>query len=138
EEDKAATRIHALLDGPSVAGAFAFELRPGDATTLDVRCRLFPRVEIGSVGIAPLSSMHFFGPDNRGAVDDIRNAVHDSEGLQIITGRGERLWRPLGNPPALRLSGFVDQDPRLFGLAQRNRSFDWFGDPAAAFQNRPS
>ncbi len=136
-EDMAATRIHALLDSPSVAGAFAFEVRPGDTTTFDVRCRLFPRVDITSIGIAPLSSMHFFGSDSRGAVDDIRDAVHDSEGLQIITGRGERLWRPLGNPPDLRLSGFVDQDPRVFGLAQRHRDFDWFGDPTAAFERRP-
>jgi periplasmic glucans biosynthesis protein len=137
-EDEAATRIHALLDSPSVTGAFGFAFRPGDRTTLDVHCRLFPRSDVASIGIAPLSSMFFFGPESRGMIDDIRDAVHDSEGLQVITGRGERLWRPLGNPSELRLSGFVDESPQIFGLAQRNRTFAGFGDPEAAFERRPS
>jgi glucans biosynthesis protein len=131
-------RCDALLDGPSVTGAYAFEIRPGAETSMVVRCRLFPRVEIGEVGIAPITSMHYFGPDERNRFDDMRDAVHDSDGLQIVTGQGERIWRPLSNPPTLQLAGFVDVNPRGFGLVQRARDYGHFGDPRATFERRPS
>jgi periplasmic glucans biosynthesis protein len=137
-EGERSLRLHALLDSPSVAGAYAFEIRPGAETGMVVRCRLFPRADLPQVGIAALNSMHLFGPHRRGGVDDLRDAVHDSDGLQIVTGRGERLWRPLSNPAALQLSGFIDDNPRAFGLAQRARTFDHYGDPAAGFERRPS
>jgi glucans biosynthesis protein len=34
--------IHALLDSPSVTGAYRFEAYPSEATTLDVTASLFP------------------------------------------------------------------------------------------------
>lgn len=128
--------IHAILDSPSVAGAYEFVVRPGAETTMDVRTALFPRVEIEQVAIAPLTSMYWFGPRNR--VDDFRPAVHDSSGLQMITGRGERLWRPLTNPRELQVSYFLDSDPRGFGLAQRPREFAQFQDAEARYDRRPS
>lgn len=133
-----AIRIHALLDSPSVTGAYEFEVAPGADTTMEVRCRLFPRRELGDLGLAPLSSMYFFGPARRSGIDDIRDAVHDSDGLQIITGRGERLWRPLANPSTLQISGFIDTAPRAFGLAQRRRDYEHFEDASARFERRPS
>src|SRR5687768_18091090 len=54
--------------------------------------------------------------------DDYRNAVHDSDGLQIVNGSGERLWRPLANPRTLQVSAFLDDSPKGFGLIQRKRS----------------
>jgi periplasmic glucans biosynthesis protein len=138
EDEAAEIVVHALLDSPSVAGAYAFTLRPGEATVIDVACRLFARADIPAIGIAPLSSMHLFGPDQRAGFDDLRDAVHDSDGLQVVTGRGERLWRPLVNPGALRHSGFVDNSPRGFGLTQRARDFARFGDAEAGFERRPS
>jgi periplasmic glucans biosynthesis protein len=138
EGEAAEIIVHALLDSPSVAGAFAFVIRPGDATVIDASCRLFPRADIPAIGIAPLSSMHLFGPDGRGRFDDLRDAVHDSDGLHVVTGRGERLWRPLVNPARPRISGFVDTSPRGFGLAQRVRDFARFGDATAGFERRPS
>ena len=35
--------IHALLDSPSVTGAYRFTLRPGEATLIDTELTLFPR-----------------------------------------------------------------------------------------------
>ena len=59
--------------------------------------------------------MFLFGASNRARFDDYRGAVHDSDGLQMVTGRGERLWRPLANPPTLQVSAFLDDNPRGFG-----------------------
>ena len=68
--------------------------------------------------------MYFFGPENRANVDDFRDAVHDSDGLRIVNGFGERLWRPLRNPSSVETSAFRDDNPRAFGLIQRARSFE--------------
>ncbi|MEM6364394.1 MAG: glucan biosynthesis protein, partial [Planctomycetota bacterium] len=51
------------------------------------------------VGVGKKNSQWaFFGTAGPGEIDDFRNAVHDSEGLQMIRGDGTRLWRPLTNP----------------------------------------
>ena len=98
--------VHALLDSVSTTGAYRFTIRPGDSTVMDVEMTLYPRVELKRVGLAPLTSMFAFGPNDRGGIDDFRPAVHDSDGLAIWNGRGEWLWRPLsesGNTPAQRV-----------------------------------
>jgi periplasmic glucans biosynthesis protein len=130
--------IHALLQSPSVVGAYTFKARPGEATTVDVQATLFPRVELTAFGIAPLMSMFLFDASNRARFDDYRDAVHASNGLQIVTGRGERLWRPLANPRVLRGSYFPDESPKGFGLVQRNRDFADYEDAEAQFNRRPS
>lgn len=107
--------VHGLLEGPSLTGAYTFRLRPGEATTMDVEATLFAREGIELLGIAPLTSMFLFGPNDRRGVDDFRPGVHDSEGMQMWSGRGEWLWRPLVNPENLRLSLFGDTDPKGFG-----------------------
>ena len=42
--------------------------------------------------------MFLFAGMSRSRIDDFRPAVHDSDGLAIHNGVGERLWRPLSNP----------------------------------------
>ncbi|MEZ5865942.1 MAG: glucan biosynthesis protein G [Geminicoccaceae bacterium] len=140
EPEVAATSltIHALLDSPSVTGAYEFVVRPGVETVMDVRSVLFPRVELTGAGIAPLTSMYFFGPKSRARIDDYRDAVHDSSGLQMVTGAGERIWRPLDNPLALQFSAFSDHDPQGFGLTQRERAFIHYEDAEARYERRPS
>ncbi len=131
-------KLHALLDGPSVAGAYSFVITPGVETVMEIDSVLFPRVEIATVGVAPLTSMYFFGPERRAGVDDFRDAVHDSEGLRIVNGSGERLWRPLRNPAQIETSAFGDDNPQSFGLIQRNRDFAHFEDAEAHYEQRPS
>jgi glucans biosynthesis protein len=138
EPEAKSLRIHALLDSPSVAGAFEFVVQPGAETIIDVRSVLFPRTDLQTAGIAALTSMYYFGPKSRAGVDDFRNAVHDSSGLQMITGADERLWRPLDNPATLQFSAFVDRDPQGFGLAQRERDFARYEDAEAHYERRPS
>jgi glucans biosynthesis protein len=131
--------IHALLQSPSVVGAYTFVARPGDESIIDVQVALFPRVELRAFGIAPLRSMFLFDASNRTRFDDFRNAVHKSDGLQIVNGRGERLWRPLANPRmVVRTSGFQDDSPRGFGLVQRKREFTDYQDGEAQYERRPS
>jgi glucans biosynthesis protein len=131
-------RILALLDSASVAGAYEFTVHPGVQTTMDIRLVLFPRTEIELAGIAPLTSMYFFGPERRAGVDDFRDAVHDSNGLFMINGMGEVLWRPLANPAVLQFSAFQDVNPRAFGLIQRQRDFSYYQDAEARYEKRPS
>lgn len=135
--------IHALLDSPSATGAYRFTARPGETTVMDVESVVFPRVDIPDAGLAPLTSMYQFSPrDRRRAggvvVDDWRPAVHDSDGLSVLTGRGERLWRPLINPAVLSTSLFGDANPRGFGLLQRRRAFAEFLDLEVLYGSRPS
>jgi periplasmic glucans biosynthesis protein len=130
--------VHALLDSKSTTGAYRFVIRPGEETEMEVEVALYPRVEIAKSGIAPLTSMYLFGPADHAGVDDYRPAVHDSGGLAIWNGRGERLWRPLTNPTRLQVSQFLDQGPRGFGLLQRRRKFDAFQDIEARYEQRPS
>ena len=130
--------VHALLDSDSTTGAYRFTIRPGAPTVIDVEMTLYPRIELPRVGLAPLTSMFFFGPNDRVGVDDFRPAVHDSEGLAIWNGQEEWLWRPLLNPETLQVSAFVDANPRGFGLLQRHRAFTDYEDLVDHYERRPS
>jgi glucans biosynthesis protein len=133
-----AIRVHALLDSPSIAGAYHFTIRAGETTVFDVEARLYPRTLVGAPGVAPMSSMFLFGPGSARRFDDFRRAVHDSDGLEMWTGKGERLWRPLANPTSLAVSAFADENPKGFGLIQRARSFAAYDDLEARYDLRPS
>ncbi|MDB5415903.1 MAG: periplasmic glucans biosynthesis protein, partial [Rubritepida sp.] len=133
----ATATIHALLESPSLTGAYRFVVTPGDSTAMEVTATLFPRQDVPSIGVAPATSMFFFGPQDRDGVSDYRPAVHDSDGLMIRTGAGEQIWRPLSNPRDLQVSGFLDGAPRGFGLMQRSRSFADFQDLNAVYHRRP-
>lgn len=132
--------IHALLDSPSVAGAYQFTVTPGDATVVEVRSALFFRAGAapGVVGIAPLTSMFWHGENSGTTHGDFRPEVHDSDGLAMARGNGEWLWRPLVNPRVIRTSAFSDENPRGFGLLQRDRFFSAYQDLEAYYHLRPS
>jgi glucans biosynthesis protein len=131
--------LYALLDSESITGAYQFTVRPGGITQVEVTSTLYPRRSIQKLGIAPLTSMFLFGTDPSGhRFDDYRPQVHDSDGFMAQTGTGEWLWRPLTNPHELRINRFMDQQPRGFGLIQRDRDFTHYQDPVARFQRRPS
>lgn len=130
--------IHALLDSPSVAGAYCFRIRKGAQTRMEVECTLFPRVDLTAAGIAPGTSMFLFDETNRTRFDDFRDAVHDSDGLLMVNGAGEQIWRPLSNPKQLGISYFMDSGTRGFGLMQRARVAGDFGDLQAHYERRPS
>jgi glucans biosynthesis protein len=130
--------VHALLDSESAAAAYRFTIRPGDTTVFDVEMAIYPRVDLEHAGLAPMTSMFFFGPNDRNDVDDFRPSVHDSDGLAVFNGRGEQLWRPLSNPKDLQISSFSDLNPRGFGLMQREKNFFAYQDIESRFERRPS
>lgn len=132
------TTVHAQMDSPSVAGLYTFTITPGEVLHMGVTARLFPRTELGHVGIGPLTSMFLFDETNRDRFSDFRPAVHDSDGLLIHNGAGERIWRTLANPTTLQVSGFEDTDPKGFGLMQRANQFRDFHDLEALYHKRPS
>ncbi|MGE3247036.1 MAG: glucan biosynthesis protein, partial [Beijerinckiaceae bacterium] len=131
-------RIHALLDGPSLTGAYRFDVTPGKQTVIKVKAVLFPRRKIATIGLAPLTSMFLLGPSDPVRVSDYRPHVHDSGGLAILTSERERIWRPLANPRNLQMSAFLDRAVRGFGLIQRNRNYASFLDLEARYHKRPS
>lgn len=130
--------VHALLDGPSAAASFRFTIRPGDETLFDVESAIYPRADIDRAGLAPMSSMFYFGPNDHARIDDYRPAVHDSDGLMMLTGWNEQLWRPLTNPVDLQISSFSDVNPRGFGLMQRRHDYAAYRDLEARYERRPS
>lgn len=131
-------RVFALLESPRVTGAYAFVLRPSAGNTVaEVRARLILRAPVARLGIAPLTSM-FLGGENQPPVEDYRPEVHDSDGLQVLSGSGEWLWRPLGNPRNVFVTSFSMPSVRGFGLMQRDRQFTSYQDLEAHYQLRPS
>ncbi len=129
--------IEALLDGPSLTGAFRFLAWRGAGVIMEVEARLFFRRRVARLGIAPLTSMFWYGEHGSSRWLDWRPEVHDSDGLAIWTGAGERIWRPLNNPEVVVVSSFLDRDPRGFGLLQRDREVEHYLD-GVRFERRPS
>jgi glucans biosynthesis protein len=130
--------VHALLDGPSVVGAYQFVIYPAPETALEVSATLTMRQRVTKLGIAPLTSMFFTGENDRRFFDDFRPELHDSDGLLIHSGTGEWIWRPLRNPKEVAVSAFVERNPRGFGLMQRDRTFEHYQDLDLAYEKRPS
>ncbi len=98
-------RVYALLDGPSLTGAYEFTVYPGEQTRVDVKARLFMREDIELLGLAPLTSMFYYGEHTPRPLGEWRPQVHDSDGLLIHDdATGEWLWRPLMNPDRLAAS----------------------------------
>jgi len=132
--------IYALMDSPSVTGAFRFDAYPGSATEVKVTARIFARKDIHKVGIAPLTSMFMFGEGtvNISRFDDFRPEVHDSDGVLMQTSTGEWIWRALSNHRGLHVSSLGDTNPKGFGLMQRDRDFNNYLDTEAKYEKRPS
>jgi periplasmic glucans biosynthesis protein len=138
QKDSNQLTVYGLLDSPSVAGAYRFIIEVGDTLVMDVDAALYPRKAIDRLGIAPGTSMYLFGQNDRRMALDWRPQIHDSDGLQIWTGSGEWLWRPLMNPAVLRANSFLDNSPRGFGLMQRERAFSQYEDDGVFYERRPS
>jgi glucans biosynthesis protein len=135
--DATTLTIYALLDSPRATGAYRFDVHPGAETVMDVRSRIFLRASVATLGIAPLTSMFFFG-ENQPHHTDFRPEVHDSDGLMVATGDGEWIWRPLLNPRQTLTTSFSMQTLRGFGLMQRDRDFRNYEDSEARYELRPS
>lgn len=138
QSDRRNLVIYALLDSPRATGAYRFVLTPGKDSTVDVEAKVFLRDNVNKLGIAPLTSMYLFGPNQPSAQVNYRPALHDSNGLAIYAGNGEWLWRPLNNPRRLSVSTYTIENPRGFGLLQRGHEFYKYQDLDERYDKRPS
>ncbi len=129
--------VYALMDSPSVTGAYRFVIRPGEDTVADVRAQLYFRNSVAKLGIAPLTSMFLYGSNQPSATPNFRPEIHDSDGLAIRSG-SEHIWRPLNNPRRLSVSSFQVDQLRGFGLMQRGRGFGRYEDLDDRYELRPS
>ena len=131
-------RAWALLDSPSVAGAYQFRIQPGRGTVMEIEMELTFRQDVELIGIAPFSSMMWYSEFTQPKPLDFRPEVHDSDGLLIHFGEMEAAWRPLDTGKTARHSVFAADKFYGFGLAQRDRDFRNYQDLEANFQQRPS
>lgn len=130
--------IYALLDSPRATGAYRFIIRPGEDSVIDVQSRVFLRDNVTKLGIAPITSMYLFGANQPSKVLNYRNELHDSDGLSILNGNGEWIWRPINNPRRLAVSTYQVDNLKGFGLLQRERDFKRYQDLDDRYDLRPS
>jgi glucans biosynthesis protein len=130
--------ILALMDSPSVTGAFEFNIKPGTTTVATVHTVFFPRTEVSEFGVAALTSMFLHDDNGRPLYEDFRPEVHDSDGLLLHTGEDRWIWRPLEKGKMMRVNAYLDNNPKGFGLMQRDRDFEHYQDLVARFERRPN
>jgi periplasmic glucans biosynthesis protein len=142
--------LYAILDSVSCVGAYEFLISPRATTVAKVEAVLYfrtpqnvlaanpLRMPLANLGLAPLTSMFWYGKNTERKFDDYRPEVHDSDGLLMQLESGERVWRPLDNGPVLRHQIFPANNVRGFGLLQRDRKFDDYQDMFHSYENAPS
>ncbi len=130
--------VYALLDSPSISGAYRIQITPGADTTMLVHEVVYCRHNPAVLGMAPVTSMFWHGKNSDISYNDFRPEVHDSDGMMVNTGAGEWIWRPLTNPNATRVAAFSDENPKGFGLIQRERNFENYQDLESFYHMRPS
>lgn len=130
--------VHAVIDSETMTGAFRFTIRPGEATIIDTESTLFSRTNLDNFGLGTISGTHLLGFMDHRRFDDFRPNVSEVCGLQMYTGAGEWLWRPVTNRENLQISTFVDDKPRGFGLLIRDRNFEDYDDEDQHWEKRPS
>ena len=130
--------MFALLDSPSVTGAYRFVLRPGEDTIVDVQSRLYLRRAVEKLGIAPLTSMYLYGPEQPSSTPHYIPAMHDSNGLLISDAQSGWVWRPLTNPDRLMMNRQATPQLRGYGLMQRGHNFNQYQAIDARYDLRPS
>jgi glucans biosynthesis protein len=138
QKDSSYLTVYGLLDSPSVAGAYRFIINVADTLLMDIDAALYPRKQIERLGVAPGTSMFFSGKNDHRASEDWRPEIHDSDGLQMWTGAGEWIWRPLTDPTTVRVNSYADEAPRGFGLMQRERNFAQYQDDGVFYEKRAS
>ncbi len=128
--------IYALLEGPRVTGAYRMATSRNDGVFQDIDATIFLRGDVERLGIAPLTSMFWYGKHNHFLGPDWRPEIHDSDGLEMYLANGERIWRPLNNPPWVMANSFRADGLKGFGLAQRERSFEEYQDDGVFYEKR--
>jgi periplasmic glucans biosynthesis protein len=129
--------IYALMDGKSAVGAFEFKSYPGPTTVVHVRASITLRKKVDRLGIAPLTSMYWYGENSENPHLGANPEVHDSDGLLILQNDSEWIWRPMANPKKPTINTFEMEKLKGFGLLQRDREFSSYEDQEMKYHIRP-
>jgi periplasmic glucans biosynthesis protein len=130
--------LYALLESPRAVGAYEFIVTPGPTTVVAVRAAITFRATVAQPGFAPLSGMFWYGENSDRPAGEPCPEVHEADGLAIRTTDGTCYWRPLQNPSGTFGSGIAVESLNGFGLLQRDRVFEHYGDLDADYHRRPS
>ncbi|HEX4141706.1 MAG TPA: glucan biosynthesis protein [Candidatus Methylacidiphilales bacterium] len=140
--------LDAIVDGPSVTGAYEFTITPGKVTSVDIKASLYFRKDVIRLGIDPFSSMYLFGENASDHFNDTAHQeIHDSDGLLIESGKEEWNWQPLSQSDDKRTGAkgyqvqtytFAEDKPKGFGLLQRDRDYQHYQDNVMLYNVRPS
>lgn len=128
----------ALLESPRATGAYRITSHRDNGVIQEVEAAIFLRGDVGRLGLAPLTSMFWYGKHNRHIAPDWRPEVHDSDGLEVHDATGTRIWRPLNNPPRTMANSFLASRLGGFGLMQRERRFEEYLDDGVFYEKRAS
>lgn len=129
---------YALMESPRATGAYRIVSHRDNGIVQDVTASIWLRGDVERLGIAPLTSMFWYGKNNRHTGGDWRPEIHDSDGLEIHSGTGEKIWRPLNNPPRTMVNTFGTPGVQGFGLMQRERNFEEYQDDGVFYEKRAS
>lgn len=139
EKDSKSLKAWGLLDGESVSGAYQFTITPGKETVMDVEAEITLRKPVQQLGLAPFSSMYWFGEGTHPKPYDFRPEIHDSDGLLMELESGNLHYRPLEHShDKFRHCVFKLEKPRSWSLVQRDRSFASYQDIEAKYHDRPT
>ncbi|QDU77109.1 Glucans biosynthesis protein G precursor [Bremerella volcania] len=137
-QDAKQLKLWALLDSPSVSGAYALVIHPNETMTIDVKAKLFFRSVPEKVGFAPLTSMFMWGMGKDGPKNDPRPRVHDADSLLIQKGENDWIRRSLNRLDFPSLSNYDAKQLYGFGLMQAERAPGRYKDDEAKYHLRPS
>ena len=131
--------VYALLDSPSIAGAYRFGSRPASTLVMDVDAALYPRKAIERLGIAPL---HQHVPVRRERSPHRRRLAAGDPRFRrpgdVDRRRRVDLAPAHQSAAACASTRSPTSSPRGFGLLQRDRNFDHYQDDGVFYDRRPS
>ena len=133
-----ACNFYALVDSPSLTGAYRFKLIPGTSTTLEVESELYLRQPVKTLALAPMTSLCWFSELTTPKPADYHPEVHNSDGLLVHLSETEAIWRPLDISTATRTSEVQAERFLGFGLVQRDRQFASYQDLDVNYHLCPS
>lgn len=138
-KDATSLSASALLESESVVGAYRFTVTPGPTTVMEVDAEITLRKPVRQLGLAPFSSMFWYGENTHPKPYDFRPEIHDSDGLLMELASGNLHYRPLEmTRHQWRHCVFAMDQPRSWSLVQRDRSFSSYQDTEAHYHDRPS
>ncbi len=103
---------------------------------MDIQTTMHARKDIRRLGLAPLTSMYWYGERDRRNVYDWHPEAHDSDMLVIRMANGEQITRPLQNPKTTSLTSYAADNVGGFGLLQRDRDPEHYLDELFRYELR--